>query len=127
MRKVSLILIVLILIAIPIAAMLAWMSSRPSWQLTARNSPQGVIIEIYKSDANQPKYRTVLTGQTIDTEVDRVARSELPSQLGRTTFHDETLSPGRWTVVINDTEIDIMERALIVDGASEITPQDQTE
>ena len=123
MRKAAPIIVALVVIAISISAIIAWMSSRPSWQMSARNSPQGVIIEVYKSDANQPTYRTVLTGQTIDTEIDRATRSELPSELGHTTFHDETLRPGRWTVVINETEIDIMERALIVDGTKEVAPQ----
>ena len=49
---------------------------------------------------------------------------ELPEELGQTTFHDETLRPGRWTVVLQETEIDIIESVLIVDGITEIAPQD---
>lgn len=116
--------IIAVIIAIPIVVMIAWMSSRPSWQISARNSPQGVIVEVYKSDATRPMYRTVLTGQTIDVDVERVSRMELPPELGQTTFHDETLRPGRWTVVVNETEIDIMERAIVLDGATEIAPLD---
>lgn len=116
--------IIAVIIAIPIVVMIAWMSSRPSWQISARNSPQGVIVEVYKSDATRPMYRTVLTGQTIDADVERVSRMELPPELGQTTFHDETLRPGRWTVVVNETEIDIMERAIVLDGATEIAPLD---
>ncbi|MGA0199517.1 MAG: hypothetical protein ACO3NK_10440 [Prochlorotrichaceae cyanobacterium] len=112
------------IIATSIALMFTGGSSRPLWQLSARNSPQGVILDVYKSNATQPTYTTVLKGQTINTEVERVSRTELPEKLGKTTFYDETLRPGRWTVVLNKTEIDIMERALIVDRSTEISPQD---
>jgi hypothetical protein len=124
MRKVTFIIIALVIIATPIVAMFAWMSSRPSWQISARNSPQGVVIDVYKSNASQPTFTTVLTGQTINTEVERMARLELPNAIGETIFHDETLRPGRWTVVLNKTELDIMESALIVDRKTEIAPQD---
>ena len=118
MRNVAPIIVAIVLFVV-LAVIFAWMWSRPSWQLSAHNSPQGVIIEIYKSNAAQPTYSTVLTGQTIDTEVDRASRMELPLEVGRTTFYDETLRPGRWKVVVNETEIDIMERALIVNGTAE--------
>lgn len=124
MRKIALIVVALVIIATPIVFMITWMSSGPSWQISARNSPQGVVLEVYKSNATQPTYTTLLTGQTINIEVERVARLELPEQFGETTFHDESFRPGRWTVVLNKTEIDIMERALIVDRSTEIAPQD---
>lgn len=124
MRKILPIIIVLAIIAIPIAAMFAWMSSRPSWQISARNSLQGVIVEVYKSNNLRPTYTTVLKGQWISTEIERATRMDLPPELGKTTFHDETLRPGRWTLVLDGTELDIMERALVVDGATEIAPQD---
>lgn len=122
MQKIKPIIVILLIIAVSVSVMVAWMRSRLTWQMSARNSPQGVIIEVYKSNAAEPTYQTVLAGQTINTEVTRVNRRELPAELGYTTFHDETLRPGRWTVVVNNTEIDIMERALIVNGATEIAP-----
>lgn len=124
MRKFALILVAIVMIAAPIVGMVAWMRTRPSWQVSARNSPQGVVVEVFKSDAAKPTYTTVLAGKSINTEIERANRSELPPELGRTTFYDETLRPGRWTVVVNDTELDIMERALIVNGDAEIAPQE---
>ncbi len=124
MRKIATIIIVLAIIAIPIVAMFAWMSSRSSWQISARNSPQGVIVEVYKSNNVRPTYTMVLTGRLINTEIERATRMELPAELGKTTFHDDTLRPGRWALVLDGTELDIMERALIVDGATEIAPKD---
>ncbi len=112
-----------IIILIPIAAIVAWFWSRPSWQISARNSPQGLVVEVYRSNASQPTYTTVLAGQSVKTEVERVSRTELPLELGQTVFHDETLRPGRWIIMLHDTEIDIMERALIVDDTTEIAPQ----
>lgn len=122
MRRITPIIIAFVIIAIPIAATIAWMSSRPSWEISAHNSPQGLVIEVYESNDSQPTYTTVLTGKTINTDIERASRMELPAE--QTKFHDETLRPGRWTVVINETEIDIMERALIVDRTTEIMPQD---
>jgi hypothetical protein len=124
MRRSTPIIVAIVAIAIPIVAMIAWMSSRPTWQISAYNSPQGVVIEIYKSNAARPTYSTVLPGKTINTDIERASRMNLPEDLGQTTFHDETLRPGRWTLVIQETEIDIMERALIVDRATEVVPRD---
>ena len=120
--RVKPIIVFLLIIAVPIIVTVAWRWSQPAWQISARNSPQGVVIEVYKSNAADPTYTTVLAGQTIITEVTRVNRRELPAELGCTTFHDETIGPGRWTVVVNNTEIDIMERALVVNGGTEVAP-----
>jgi hypothetical protein len=122
LQKIKPIIVFLLIIAVPIIVMVAWRWSQPTWQISARNSLQGVIIDVYKSNAAEPTYTTVLAGQTIITEVTRVNRRELPAELGCTTFHDETIRPGRWTVVVNNAEIDIMERALIVNGTTEIAP-----
>jgi hypothetical protein len=124
MRDKPQILVALVIIALPLAAMIAWMLSRPSWQMSAHNSAQGVVVAVYKSNAAQPTYTTVLTGKSIGTECDRVSRMELPATVGHTTFFDETIRPGRWTVVLDQTQLDIMERALMVDGAAEIAPQE---
>lgn len=118
MRRISPIIVAIVVMAIPIVASIVWMSSRPTWQISAYNSPQGIIIEVYKSNAAQPTYTTVLPGRTINTDIERASRMNLPEELGQTTFHDETLRPGRWTVVIQEIEIDIMERELI------LTPRD---
>ena len=87
--------IVFLFFGISITVFVAWSSSLPSWQLSARNSPQGVVIEVYKSDAAKPTFTTVLAGKTIDVEVERVTRKELPEKLATTEFYDETLRPGR--------------------------------
>ncbi len=113
---------VVLLFVLSVAAMFAWLASRPAWQLSARNSPDGVILEVYKANQNKPTYSTLLEGRTIDRDIDRVARQDLPPEVGTTTFHDETLRPGRWTLVLDGTEVDIMERALILDGETEIMP-----
>ena len=123
-RKFVPISLTLVIVVTTVVGMVAWMSARPSWQISARNSPQGVVLDVYKSNAARPTYSTVLAGQRITTEVERVERMKLPNELGKTTFHDETLRPGRWTVRLNETEVDITERALIIDRSTTITPQD---
>ena len=124
MRKLVHITIALVLVAAPVIGVVAWMSARPSWQVSARNSPQGVVVDVYKSNAARPTYTTVLAGQRISTEVERATQMNLPPELGTTIFYDDTLRPGRWTVVVNKTELDIMERAMTVDRGTELKPQD---
>lgn len=102
----------------------AWQRSLPNWQLSAHNSPEGVVVEVFQSSQTEPNYRTILAGKTISTEVERISRTELPPELGETTFYDETLGPGRWTLVLAGTELDIMERAMMVDETIEIAPHD---
>ena len=124
LRKIAAVVIIAIgAIAIPMTAMFAWLSSRPSWQLSARNSTQGVVVEVFRSNAAKPTYTVVLSGQEIDTDVERVTRMELPVAVGKTRFFDETIRPGRWIVVLNKSEIDIMETVMIVDGVTQIAPQ----
>lgn len=99
------------------------MASRPVWELSAHNSAHGVIVEIFKENQSVPTYFLQLEGRSIDGDVDRVTRQELPSHVGTTTFHDDTLKPGRWTIEIDGVEVDIMERVAIVDGDEKIAPR----
>ena len=125
MRKF--ILLVTGILAISTAAILyKWVQSRPSWQLTALNSAEGVILRVYKSDATTPTFTTLLSGRKIETESDRATRPELPPGTGLTTTCDETIKPGSWTLVLAKTKIDIMERALIIDDVTEILPAPTT-
>ncbi|QDU91230.1 hypothetical protein Pla175_46500 [Pirellulimonas nuda] len=116
------ILVVLVIVAVCVAALIAWRASSPVWQMSARNSPNGVVVEVYKSGAAQPTYATVLTGKTIGADVDRATRQNLPAALATTVFYDDTMRPGRWTVAISGTTLDIMEHALIINGATQLTP-----
>lgn len=81
------------------------------------------MIEVYKSDVGLPTFKTLLAGKTVGAEVSRVPRTELSVQFGRTTFFDETLRPGRWTIDANGIKIDIMPRAMILNSTTEIRPQ----
>lgn len=113
------------LITIPLLLVVlcfVWLASRPAWQLTAHNTPQGVLVEVHRENETQPTFTTVLEGQTVPREVERVRREELPAEVGTTTFYDVTLKPGRWILLLGETKLDIMERVLIVDDEHEILP-----
>jgi hypothetical protein len=116
------ILVVSALIVVPVFAMITWLSSRPAWCLSARNSADGVVVEVYKEDLDESTYSTLLKGRTIPRDIERLARQQLPPEVGTTTFFDETIRPGRWTLVLGGAKLDIMERALILDDGTEILP-----
>lgn len=99
------------------------MRSQPYWEITLRNSPGGAKIEVFKSNASRSTYDLTLAELTFAEDVHRIRRPELPAEVGVTTFHDETIRPGRWTFVVGGREIDVMERALIIDRTTEIQPK----
>ncbi|OHB70432.1 MAG: hypothetical protein A2V70_12715 [Planctomycetes bacterium RBG_13_63_9] len=123
-QRVTKILAVSLLIVLLVIGTVQWMSSGPAWLLSARNSADGVIIEIYKEHDSEPTYSTLLEGRSIARDIQRVVRQDLPADVGATTFFDETIPPGRWTLVLGGAELDIMERALILDGGNEIRPHE---
>lgn len=114
---------VVVVIGIPTVSMLEWMRSQPYWEITLHNSPGGAKIEVFESNATQSTYDLTIAGVTLAEEIHRIRRPELPAEVGVTTFYDETIRPGRWTFVVGGREIDVMERALILDGKTEIQPQ----
>jgi hypothetical protein len=113
----------ILMIGVPTVAIVAWMSTRPYWEITLRNSPTGVMVEVFESDATQSTYEFTLSGVTLAEDVHRIRRPELPLEVGVTTFYDETIRPGRWNFVVGGREIDVMESRLILDGTTEMQPQ----
>jgi hypothetical protein len=98
------------------------LSARPHWEVTLRNTSVGATVEVFKSGDTQPTYEVLLAELRIAEEVHRIRRPELPRRVAETKFYDETFRPGRWTFLIEGREIDIMERALILDGGTEFAP-----
>lgn len=82
---------------------------RPSWELSAQNSPDGFKIEVYLSDRKQAVYTSLIPGKSIPSEFHRLQRDALPQEIASTTFFDDTLRPGRWTIQIAGHTLDIME------------------
>lgn len=115
--------VVLAVFVVPLVAGILWLGSRPSWLFSASNSPEGVVVQVYRGEATEPTYTALLNAKTIPSDIDRVRLSNLPADIGTTTFADETVRPGRWTLRLADTELDIMERAMIIDGKREIAPK----
>ncbi len=94
----------------------------PSWQLSVRNSADGVVVEIYKSDEAIPTYSTVLANRKVAREVQRCLREDLPADVGQTTFYDITIRPGRWTVMVDGAKLDIMECGLFDENDNLLAP-----
>jgi len=86
------------------------------WHLSARNTAEGLEIRVHQSDRTEATYTTVLAGHATDGMLDRVRREDLPPAIATTTFYDVTLKPGRWALVIDGVELDIMESRMVVDG-----------
>ena len=113
-----------VLIAISMIAVHRWIATRPAWLLSARNTADGVIVEVHKEHESEATYSTLLEGCSLDHDVWRMNRQDLPEAIGTTTFSDETIPPGRWTVVLGGVRLDIMERALILEDGTEIRPRE---
>jgi hypothetical protein len=114
--------IVVLTIALSFVGFLIWIRSGPEWLLTAGNTENGLVVAIHQSGAPTPIYSVVLPHQTIPREFSRVARRDLDPALGATTFYDDTMKPGRWTVFVGTTKFDIMEVRLVVNDQTELTP-----
>lgn len=105
-----------------IASMMLWLNNRPRWELSAANTDEGLRIEIFKQNDQTPTYVAVLDDHQVSRNLNRVTIDELPPDIGETTFSDETLKPGRWTLTLDGVEIDIMEARLIIDRERELAP-----
>ena len=104
------------------ATMILWLNNRPRWELSAANTDEGLRIEIFKQNDTTPTYATVLDGHQLSRRLNRVTLDELPADIGKTTFTDETLKPGRWTLILDGVEIDVMPTRLIIDRETEVAP-----
>jgi len=111
-----------VIMGLVVGVLTFYLFSRPSWELSASNSSEGVVVDIYLTDQPVPTYTTLLRDRRITSEVSRVNRVDLPVDIGSTIFHDETLRPGRWTVEIAGEKLDIMPRALVLKDGTEIMP-----
>lgn len=99
-----------------------WMQARPYWEISAMNSPEGVVIEVYQSDQSEPTYQTLLSGETISQELIRARPDDASIEGVQTLDYDGTIRPGRWKLVVCETELDIMTARMIIDQTTELTP-----
>jgi hypothetical protein len=99
----------------------------PRWQISATNADSGLQIDVFKEGEDSPTFTTLLPSHRVEQNIDRKTLGELPKEVGQTTFTDETVKPGRWTLVIDGVELDIMERALIIDGGMELRPANDSD
>jgi hypothetical protein len=123
-RKSLLLGLGIVLAALFVAVMWATLAvfNGPRWQLSATNADAGLQIDIFKEGKDSPTFTTLLPSRRVEQNIDRKTIDELPKEVGQTTFTDETVKPGRWTLVIDGVELDIMPRALIIDGETELSP-----
>lgn len=124
-RTPSLVAALVVVLLIGITSMMFWLNAQPRWELSATNADRGLRIEVFKQDNPTPTYVTVLDGHRVSRNLDRVTIDELPPDIGETTFADETLKPGRWTLILDGVEMDIQPARLIIDHETELAPAGQ--
>jgi hypothetical protein len=115
-----------LLLPVMIVSLFIWvfvdLAHRPHWLLTARNSADGLVVEVHKSDASSPTYVAILKGHALAREFSRLDRQAF-NRIGETTISfDETVKPGEWTVLLDGVRLQIMEARLVVNGDLELTP-----
>jgi hypothetical protein len=96
--------------------------SGPRWELSTTNTAAGIEVEVYKEGEPDPTFKTLLANHQANQDLRRVNIDTFPSSAGKTTHRDETVKPGRWTVVIDGVEIDMMEHVLTIDKTTELDP-----
>jgi hypothetical protein len=124
LKNVARLVAAFLLLVLPVVALIGWMHLRADWLLSATSKPDGVQIDIYWGDTDTPHYSTFLSNCSISRDIERVPRELLPPDVATTTFYDVTARPGRWTLVMDDTEIDIMPAGLDIDGVPIVSPQE---
>lgn len=100
----------------PICLLTIWAQTRGNWTLSASNTEQGVSVRIYWRRPDRPCYVALLRNRHIPRDVQYVTVGQVPPDVGKSTFYDGTVRPGRWTLVIDGVTLDVMEQALYIDG-----------
>ena len=107
---------------------LLWVRSRPHWHLSLTNTANGVTATVTTSDSDQAVYAVHVRGALIQDPLIRATRKEIGTHSAvKTTFYDDTIPPGRWTVDADWVKLDIMEARLIVNDELECAPGDSIE
>jgi hypothetical protein len=99
-----------------------WLHSRPQWQLTTANTATGVMVTLTNTDSPAPIYTVHIKGDSIRVPISHLLRTQVRSPDVTTLFYDETVPPGRWTLKVNRTKVDIMPARIIVDDEAEGDP-----
>ncbi|QDT69629.1 hypothetical protein MalM25_25680 [Planctomycetes bacterium MalM25] len=103
---------------------LLWIALQPAWEVSARNTPDGVAIEFYVEGAVAPAYSALLEGSTIPRDITRLTREEIPAEVATVAFYDDTLKPGLLRLDLAGREVTVMERCLSIDGEEVATQAD---
>lgn len=123
-RRIMILLATCLLFVIAFVGSIMWNLSGPVWCLSARNSADGIMVQVYKGEQATPTYTTLLKGHTIPRDIGRLTCRQVPADVGSTTFVDETVRPGRWTLILGGIKLDIMERAMVLADGTEVPPSD---
>jgi hypothetical protein len=118
----ALLLLLMAAVLLALIVILMIIRSGPRWELSATNTAAGIEVEVHKEGEVMPTFKTLLPNHQSPQDLHRVNIDTFPPSAGKTTHRDETTKPGRWTVVIDGVEIDMMDRALIIDKTTELAP-----
>ena len=111
-----LVLVLILLILGLVGLFLIDLASRPQWELSVSNTASGAEVVVTQEDSATPVYTVQLIGVSINAPISRRTRKQLQSRDVETTFFDDTIRPGRWTIRIHGITLDFMERGIDVNG-----------
>jgi hypothetical protein len=95
-----------------------WLSSLPSWQLSVERKDSGSIITISMTKSEGPIYKVIINGWRVSQPFNRLLlRETIPMREVETTFVDDDVPPGRWTLTVGGIKLDIMPARLIVNNS----------
>ena len=123
--------LIIAFVFVSVSAFFVWIfvyiRSRPNWQLSAKNTPIGVKVTVTLTDSPTPVYTILIAHGSVRHPFTNRKRTEINSPDVQTVFHDQTVPPGRWTLNLNGTKLDIMEARIIVNDEIEGGPSDIVE
>ncbi len=94
----------------------AWfIVSRPAWQLTVRNSKEGVVVVATTEVSPTPVYTVEILGASIGRPFENLRREDITSTEVRTVEFDDTLKPGLWVVIVAGVKLRIMPNRIEID------------
>ena len=122
MREIRASFIIALFGLVMLGSMTLYLSSRPRWQLTVSNSANGLTVTIGTTASPTPVYTVLINGSSIQTPITTADRENLDSSEVTTLHYDATAPPGRWTVDVKGTKLDILEHKIIINDQIQGVP-----
>lgn len=83
-------------------------NSGPSWEVSATNQPDGVLVEAFIGDAVEPNFSVLLEGRSIPRDAVRATPEEFDPEVFESLHRDPTISPGYWAFEIDGVPVGVV-------------------